>query len=52
MRTVRHMRVETYTRKGRGRHVGGYDDLQEIDRTRGVRALLVEDDDEGASAGA
>jgi glutaredoxin 3 len=28
------------------RHVGGYDDLQEIDRTRGVRTLVVHGDDE------
>jgi glutaredoxin 3 len=33
------------------RHVGGYDDLQELDRTRGVRTLLVEDG-ESESAGA
>jgi len=24
------------------RHVGGYDDLQELDRTEGVRAALLE----------
>ncbi len=35
------------------RHVGGYDDLQEIDRTRGIRTLLVErGEGEGESAGA
>ncbi len=28
------------------RHVGGYDDLQEIDRTRDVRALVLHGDDE------
>ncbi len=28
------------------RHVGGYDDLQEVDRTRGVRTLVLEGDDE------
>jgi glutaredoxin 3 len=33
------------------RHVGGYDDLQEVDRTRGVRTLLL-DDGEGEPAGA
>lgn len=28
------------------RHVGGYDDLQEVDRTRGVRTLVLEGDDD------
>jgi glutaredoxin 3 len=32
------------------RHVGGFDDLQEVDRTRGVRTLLLEG--EAGSAGA
>jgi glutaredoxin 3 len=32
------------------RHVGGYDDLREIDRTRGVRALVLHGDDEQLGA--
>lgn len=31
------------------RHVGGYDELQEVDRTRGLRALLLEAGGAGAS---
>ena len=32
-----------------GRHVGGYDDLLEVEGSRGVRALLVERDGDAAA---
>jgi glutaredoxin 3 len=28
------------------RHVGGFDDLQEVDRTRGARSIVLEGDDD------
>jgi glutaredoxin 3 len=33
-----------------GRHVGGYDDLQELERAEGVRTLLVARDGDAAGA--
>ncbi len=33
-----------------GRHVGGYDDLHEIERARGIRTLLGEGEGEGVGA--
>ncbi len=32
-----------------GRHVGGYDDLQELEQERGVRTLLLRGEGEGAA---